>query len=100
MASEMRRRQTMTAGQPPLVVIPGTDAVVAAVTAVLPAAQPGPSGLRRARLTDLSGGYLYWGWIPAGARLVMRGQRVFMHWQGNEWRQQPVVELTEQGRPA
>lgn len=90
------RRHSMTAMQPGLVVAgqagPG-------VTAVMPAPPRGPSGLQRARMTDLAGAELYVGWVPAGARLVTRGQRVFMHWQGNEWRQVPVVKLGEDGRP-
>lgn len=50
-------------------------------------------------MTDLAGADLYVGWVPAGARLVMRGQRVFTHWRGDEWRQVPVVKLGENGHP-
>ena len=82
-------------------VLPGTDAVVAAVTAVMPRAEPVErrSGLVRARMTDLNGVDLYVGWIPGGARVVTRGARVFMHRQADEWRQIPVVQLGENGRP-
>lgn len=85
----------MTAVPPP--VVPGP---LREETAVLPAPPPrGPTGLHRARMTDLAGVELYVGWVPAGARLVMRGQRVFVHWHGDEWRQVPVVKLGEHGRP-
>lgn len=79
------------------VVIPGLPG--AAETAVLPVQRGGPCGLFLARMTDVTGADLYWGWVPAGTRLVARGQRVFAHWQGNEWRQVPVVLLGEDGRP-
>lgn len=81
--------------------MPGAAGIAAAVTAVMPRPRQAQcrSGLIEARMTDLSGAPLYRGWIPAGARVVVRGSRVFMHWQGDEWRQIPVVTLGEDGRP-
>lgn len=90
------------AGRPgPYPPMPGTGQIAAAVTAVLPRPrqQRVLSGLIKARMTDLAGRELYVGWIPAGARVVTRGSRVFMHWSGDEWRQIPVVTLGEDGRP-
>ena len=89
----------MTAPHPQPVVIPGAPQPAPTVTALIPAPVRGPTGLCRARMTDLAGADLYVGWVPAGARLVMRGQRVFTHWQGDEWRQVPVVKLGENGHP-
>jgi hypothetical protein len=80
--------------------VPGAETVAAAVTAVMTAPLPRrPDGLVQARMTDLDGMLLYVGWIPVGAQVVARGARVFMHFQGREWRQVPVVTLGENGRP-
>lgn len=68
------------------------------VTAVIP--RPAPvNGLHPARLTDLEGRPLTAAMLPVNARVVTRGQRVFMHYAGDEWRQVPSVELGTDGRP-
>ncbi len=80
------------------VVIPGREPDVAD-TVVLEVLPPRVSGLHRARMTDGQGRQLYAGWVPTGTRLVMRGQRVFSHYDGDEWRQVAVVTLGEDGYP-
>lgn len=92
----------MVKAKPPRVLmIPGPDgaAEVTAVIPAVPAGRPPERALIQALLTDSSGRVLYAGWVPPGTRLVMRGMRVFTHYQANEWRQVPVVELGVDGRP-
>ena len=90
---------TQTAGLPRIPEV--LRAAVVPVVPGLPVPEPGMTqdGLCPAVLTDPDGAVLYWGWIPRGARLVARGQRIFMHFSGREWRQVMVVELGDDGRP-
>jgi hypothetical protein len=82
--------------------MPGAGKIAADVTAVMPRVVrtlDGPGALMRARLTDREGRELMVAWLPQSARIVVRGARVFLHLEGDEWRQVPVVEIGETGRP-
>lgn len=85
----------------PAAVMPGTAGVVAAVMAETPTALiAAVDGLVPVRLCDGSGAVLYpQVWVPPGSRVVVRGRRVFVHWDQAQWRQVPVVYLGEDDRP-
>lgn len=80
---------------------PGTTAVAEAVTAVSPRIGMDRRGnLTRATLLDAAGRFLMHAWLPPTARYVRRGDRFFVHWEADTWRQVAVVEVDTAGQPS
>lgn len=80
--------------------MPGAGMVAAAVTAVQPRIGMDRRGdLTRAKLFDLEGRFLMVAWLPPRARHVRRGDRIFLHYEGDQWWQVPVVEVDNGGHP-
>lgn len=91
-----RPHPAIRAVSPPI--IPGRT-VDPQETAILTLEPPPLPGHHRARLTDLRGRLLTLAWVPSCTRVVVRGRRVFMHYDSDEWRQVPTVEVGTDGMP-